>query len=280
MGGRDLIPLLPSKSTTINPPTIMEDFISMIPPGFLPKQLVQDIKDGENVRIDPQQLHDFLLLLAMFLNDFCNATAQFTYGVDDLLDGGDCSDQEKNTLLHRKEQLTRVNDYIQTFCSIIHTKKLLNPKIILHVIQKYIPEGLMTATGDHTTDVARVLDTLQDHLLNAVPETQKHSNARLSDLWIQFNKESGSLIEEEVVHGLWKSLYRTIHYAHSIGGVEAVQEDKTGEGQSLPIESLMVDESPMQSDQAGQGQGHPTAAELSAQCDEATEDIPITVGTR
>ena len=142
----------------------------------------------------------------------------------------------------------------------------------------------MTATGDHTTDVAKVLDTLQDHLLNAIPETQKHNDARLSDLWAQFNKESGSLIEEEVVHGLWQSLYRTIHYAHSIGDAGAVQGDKAGKGQGRPTEPLTVGDLRVQRDEAGKGQGHPTepltTGDLSVRCDKATEGIPVSVSTK
>ena len=279
MGSGYLTTQLPCKSTAINPATIMEDFISMIPPGFLPKQFMQDVKESETTRAEPQQLHDFLLLLAMFLNDFCNATAQFTYGVDDLLDGGKCSDERKKTLLTQKVQLTQANDYIQTFCNILHTGKLLHPKILLHVIQKYIPQGLMSETGDQTTDVVKVLDTLQDHLLDAIPETQKYTNARLSNLWTHFNKESGSLIEVEVVHGLWKSLYRTIHYAHSIGDTGTVQGDKAAE--------CHVEDSDPSKDLQAQGDKHRkcenhimeplTTGNLSVRCDTATEDGPASV---
>ena len=207
---------------------MIEVLSTIIPSRLLPKQLVDDIKESETIVINQDQERGFLLLLVIFLNDFCHVCLQYMYGIDDrLVSGGQTA--EGMALLHeRRGQAECVNEYIQMFCSLLEQKeisKIVKPCVLLHIMQKYIPCSLIEMEMGPQGNVPEVLDRLQDNLLCAIPELRaKSEGLRLSGLWLRFTEEAGNLIESDVVENLWVSLGRTITHSHTLPRAKSKKE--------------------------------------------------------
>lgn len=190
-----------------------ESFANFIPRALLPPQLVADIEESEQASFAPNHDKEFLLLLVVFLNDFCHASLQYIYGIDDRLEQGGVSAADREALSQRRQLAENVNDYVQIFCKIIDEGRILQARTLLHIVRKYVPCSLVVGNAD---DVPCVLDCLQDSLMTTVPDIKKHaSDLRLSVLWLRFKEELGGLIETATMDDLWAKLCHAIQHAHA-----------------------------------------------------------------
>jgi hypothetical protein len=189
------------------------------PKHCFPKQLVDDIKESESIVVDPSGERTFLALLVLFLNDFCHVCLQYTCGIDDLLEQGQQSEEAKLLLKQRKGQAESVNSYIQLFCKFLQETEIVKPRVLLYIVQKYIPASLVEGAGIQNVGV--VLDQLQTSLLNAIPDLQgvqeQHgAELQLSDLWLRFTEESERMVEADKIEQLWMSLCHAVQTSHAV----------------------------------------------------------------